>query len=95
MPALWKPGKLQSTNAGAHAISDLFKEITSRATALFPEERAQLAEVMLESLQEVTSAEVATAWDQELQSRIAAYERGESKLLSARDVFDEACRLTT
>ena len=95
MPALWKPGKLQSTNVGAHAMSDLLKEITSRATALSPEERAQLAEVMLESLQEGTSAEVDAAWDQELQSRIAAYERGESKLVSAKDVFDEARRLTT
>lgn len=76
-------------------MSDLLKEITSRATALSPEERAQLAEVMLESLQEGNSAEVDAAWDQELQSRIAAYERGESKLVSAKDVFDEARRLTT
>lgn len=51
MPALSKPGKLQSSNVGADAMSDLLKEITSRATALSPEERAQLAEVMLESLQ--------------------------------------------
>ena len=75
-------------------MSDLLKEITSCATALSPEERAQLAEVMLGSLQEGTSAEVDAAWDQELQSRIAAYERGESKLVSAKDVFDEARRLT-
>ena len=95
MPALWKPGKLQSINVGAHAMSDLLKEITSRATALSPVERVQLAEVMLESLQEGTSAEVDVAWDQEQQSRIAAYERGESKRVSAKDVFDEACRLTT
>ena len=76
-------------------MSDLLKEITSRATALSPEERAHLPEVMLESLQEGTSAEVDAAWDQELQSRIAAYGRGESKLVSAQDVFDEARRLTT
>ena len=76
-------------------MSDLLKEVTSRAAALAPEERAKLAEVMLESLQEGTSAEVDAAWDQELQFRIAAYERGESKLASAKDVFDEAGRLTT
>ena len=75
-------------------MSDLLKEITSRAAALSVEERAQLAEVMLESLQEGTSSEVDAAWDQELQSRIAAYERGEAKLVSAKDVFDEARRLT-
>ena len=75
-------------------MSDLLKEITARATALSPNERAQLAEIMLESLQEGASAEVDAAWDHELQSRIAAYERGESKLVSAKEVFDEARRLT-
>ena len=76
-------------------MSDLLKEISRRASALSPEERAQLAEVMLESLHERSSAEVDAAWDRELQTRIAAYERGESKLVPAKDVFDEACRLTT
>ena len=94
MPALSKPGKLQSTNVGAHAMSDLLKEITSCATALSPEERAQLAEVMLESLQEGTSTEV-DAVGSRAATRIAVYDRGESKLVSAKDVFDEARRLTT
>lgn len=71
-------------------MSDLLKEITSRAMALSPVERAQLAEVMLESLQEGTCAEVDSAWDEQLQSRTATYERGEAKLVSAKDVFDEA-----
>ena len=75
-------------------MSDLLKEISHRARALSPEERAQLAEVMLESLHEGSSAEVDAAWDQELRSRIAAYERGESKLVPAKDVFDEAHRIT-
>ena len=75
-------------------MSDLLKEISRRASALSPEERAQLAEVMLGSLHEGSSAEVDAAWDQELRSRIAAYERGESKLVPAKDVFDEARRLT-
>ena len=76
-------------------MSDLLKEISRRASALSPEERAQLAEVMLESLHEGSSAEVEAAWDQELQNRIAAYERGESKLVPASEVFAEARRLTT
>ena len=76
-------------------MSDLLKEISLRASALSPEERAQLAEVMLESLHEGSSAEVEAAWDQELQNRIAAYERGESKLVPASEVFAEARRLTT
>ena len=76
-------------------MSDLLKEISQRARALSPEERAQLAEVMLESLHEGSSAEVEAAWDQELQNRIAAFERGESKLVPASEVFAEARRLTT
>ena len=75
-------------------MSDLLKEISRRASALSPEERAQLVEVMLASLHEGSSAEVDAAWDQELQSRIAAYEQGESKLVSTKDAFDEARCIT-
>ena len=76
-------------------MSDLLKEISQRASALSAEERAKLAEVMLESLHEGSSADVEAAWDQELHNRIAAYERGESKLVPASEVFAEARRLTT
>ena len=75
-------------------MSGVLRDITHRATALSPEERAQLAVLMLESLHESSSAEVDAAWDQELQARIAAYEGGEPKLVSAKDIFDEARRLT-
>ena len=76
-------------------MSDLLKEISQRASALSAEERAKLAEVMLESLHEGSSAEVEAAWDQELQTRIAACERDESKLVPASEVFAEARRLIT
>ena len=75
-------------------MSDLLKEISRRESAISPEERAQLAKAMLESLHEGSTAEVDAASDQELQTRIAAYERGESKLVPAKDVFDEARRIT-
>ena len=74
-------------------MSELLKEISERAKSLPPEERAQLAEAMFESLHEAPSTEVDLAWDHELQTRIAAYERGESKLTLANDVFAEARRL--
>ena len=76
-------------------MSDLLKEASHRASALSPEGRAQLGEVMLESSHAGSSAEVDAAWDQELQTRIAAYERGESKRVPASEVFAEARRLTT
>ena len=76
-------------------MSELLKEISHRAKSLPAEERAQLAKAMLESLHQAPSAEVDAAWDHELQTRIDAYERGESKLIPATDVFAEARRLTT
>lgn len=75
-------------------MSDLLNELTHRAKELAPEERAQLAEVMLESLRESTPADVESAWDRELAARIAGYERGEALLISSQDVFAEARRLT-
>ena len=75
-------------------MSDLLNELAHRARELSPEERAQLAEVMLESLHGSSPPDVATAWDLELDARIAAYERGESTLTPAKDVFAEARRLT-
>ncbi len=75
-------------------MSDLLNELKHRAKELTPEERAQLAEVMLESLHESTPADVEAAWDRELAARIASYEKGEALVVSAQDVFAEARRLT-
>ena len=38
--------------------------------------------------------EVRAAWENEIASRIAKYERGEAKLIPAADVFEAARRLT-
>jgi putative addiction module component (TIGR02574 family) len=70
-----------------------FKELEAQAKALSAEERARLAETLLESLQETPISEIEAAWDQEIESRVAAYERGEVKTVSAEDVFAEARRL--
>jgi putative addiction module component (TIGR02574 family) len=70
-----------------------FKELEAQARALTPEERAKLAEALLESLQDAPNAEIAAAWDREIQSRAAAYDRGELEMISAEDVFAEARRL--
>ena len=75
-------------------MSSLLTELSERARQLPPQERAQLAEGLLESLQEWSSPEVDAAWDTEILKRIGEYERGEAMLLSAADVFAEARRLT-
>jgi hypothetical protein len=46
-----------------------------------------------ESLQTPLS-EIETAWAQEIEERVAAFERGETQAYAAEDVFAEARRLT-
>lgn len=75
-------------------MSSLLTELTERARQFPPEERAQLAEGLLESLQEWSSPEVEAAWDTEILKRIGEYERNEAALSPAADVFAEARRPT-
>ena len=75
-------------------MSNLLTELSERAYQLPPQERAQLAEGLLESLQEWSSPEVEAAWDAEILKRIGEYERGEALFWPAVDVFAEARRLT-
>lgn len=74
-------------------MSNALKELEQQAQALTPEERARLAEVLLESLQDAPIAEIEAAWDREIEQRVAAYDRGELQTFSAEDVFAEARRL--
>jgi putative addiction module component (TIGR02574 family) len=70
-----------------------FKEIEQQAQALAAEDRAKLAETLLESLR-VPLSEIETAWAQEIEERVAAFDRGETQAYAAEDVFAEARRLT-
>ena len=70
-----------------------FKKIEQQAQALAAENRAKLAETLLESLQTPLS-EIETAWAQEIEERVAAFDRGETQAYAAEDVFAEARRLT-
>ena len=68
----------------------ILTEVEQQARTLSPEERARLAEVLLESLQEGALLEIETAWQQEIEDRVAAYDRGEVKTFSAEEVFAKA-----
>ncbi len=70
-------------------MSDSLKRIEEQARELSAEERARLAESMLESLQ-VHVAEIETAWADEIERRVAAFDRGEIQSYPAEDVFAEA-----
>jgi len=68
-------------------------EIEEQARQLSAEDRARLAEILLESLQDGPSAEIEAAWNTEIEARVAAFDRGESQTHAAADVFAEARRL--
>jgi len=74
-------------------MSILLSELSQRARALPAEERAQLAEDLLASLQEDTAPEIEAAWDKEILRRLDEVERGVAKLISAEEVFAEARRI--
>ena len=69
-----------------------FKEVEQQAQALTAEDRAKLAETLIESLHTPLS-EIEMAWAQEIEERVAAFDRGETQAYAAEDVFAEARRL--
>lgn len=69
-------------------------EIEQQASQLPPEDRAKLAEFLLESLQAPVLAEVEQEWEKEIAQRVAKYESGEISIFPAQDVFAEARRLS-
>lgn len=75
-------------------MSALLDELAKKAQTLAVEERAQLAQELLASVERDADPEVQAAWEAEIAQRIAKYERGEAKLIPASEVFDAARRLT-
>jgi putative addiction module component (TIGR02574 family) len=75
-------------------MSALLDELSCKAKELDMNERAQLAQQLMESVEQETDPDVQVAWESEIASRIARYERGEAKLIPAADVFEAARRLT-
>ena len=71
----------------------LVDELSERARALSPDDRALLAERLLESLQDEAESEAAAAWDQEIARRVEQLASGSSRLISAEDVHAEARRI--
>ena len=73
-------------------MSSLLDELSKKAQSLTVEERAQLAQQLLESVERDSVPEVQAAWESEIASRVARYERGEATLIPAEDVFAAARR---
>jgi putative addiction module component (TIGR02574 family) len=75
-------------------MNDTFTDVERRARRLSADERARLAEVLLESLRGPPIAEIESAWDAEIAARVAAFDRGELETHLAQDVFAEARRIS-
>jgi putative addiction module component (TIGR02574 family) len=69
------------------------KQLEEQVRALSPDERAKLAQSILESLH-TPMAEIESAWAQEIERRVAAFDRGEIPSYPAEDVFAEARRFS-
>jgi putative addiction module component (TIGR02574 family) len=74
-------------------MSVTLEELEQQARSLSPNERARLADVLLESLRDAPLAEIEATWDREIEERVAAFDRGELEAFSAESVFAEARRL--
>jgi putative addiction module component (TIGR02574 family) len=73
-------------------MATTLKEIEQQALALGADERAKLAACLLESLQPSIS-NVELAWAREIESRVRAFDRGDTEAYAADEVFAEARRL--
>ena len=71
----------------------IVEELSARAKTLPTEDRARLVEELLDSLQGESDAEAESAWDREIERRVAEIESGAVKLISAEEVHAEARRL--
>ena len=69
-------------------MTDLVSELTERAKALPPEDRARLAEALLATL-EPLDAEVEAAWHAEIRKRIDEIEDGTVQLVPAEQAFEQ------
>ena len=74
-------------------MSTLVEELSARSKALSAEDRARLVEELLDSLQGESDTEAESAWDREIERRVAEIESGAVKLISAEEVHAEARRL--
>ena len=70
-------------------MSPPLKSIEEQARALSTEDRARLAETMLESLQPLI-ADIEAVWAEEIEDRVNAFDQDEMSAHCAEEVFGEA-----
>ncbi len=74
-------------------MSDPVVELAAQGTALAPDDRARLIDLLLASLDDGPRAQVEAAWDEEVERRLDAYDRGEVHAIDGEQVLEEARRI--
>ena len=64
-------------------------EILREALSLPPDDRAEIAERLLSSLDPPDRQNLDDLWASEAEDRLDAYERGEIKTIDAKQIFDQ------
>ncbi|MDP3089110.1 MAG: addiction module protein [Nitrospira sp.] len=67
-------------------MTDKSQAIVEQALKLSPTERAEVAEKLIVSLDEVPDIDVEQAWQEEIQQRLQQIERGEAKTIPWEEV---------
>jgi Putative addiction module component len=74
-------------------MSPQVQELLTKAMGLSPGERAELSDLLIETLdvpgEPVSEDEWAKSWGPEIERRLQAYERGETKGQDWREALDE------
>ncbi|HZS47547.1 MAG TPA: addiction module protein [Blastocatellia bacterium] len=72
-------------------MTETASQILAQALTLSSEERAELADRLLESIHKI-DPHLAELWVQEAEDRMAAFDRGEMETVSLEEVFDKINR---
>lgn len=71
-------------------MSSLLTELSESVRGMSTEERAQLVEGLLESLQEAKTPKIEAAWDTEVLRRIGEHVSGDAAFVPVADEFAQA-----
>jgi len=71
-------------------MHDQVVALAEQGKALAPEDRSRLVDMLLVSLHEDPLAQIETAWDEEAERRLSAYDRGEVQAIDGEEVLAKA-----
>jgi putative addiction module component (TIGR02574 family) len=71
-------------------MHDQVVELAEQGKALAPQDRSRLVDMLLVSLREDPVAQIEAAWDEEVERRLKAYDRGEVQAIDGEEVLAKA-----